>query len=474
MDGIYYEDFAEKYQIAKYIVQMDTAYGAGTGFLYTQKGSSCIYIITVCHVVLKSIVKKERICIRYQNHEKVYVAEQFQICTLYDESELTEELCQRLEDEERSERHKDLIVLRMLKQEFADGNVQLPNKLYRLSEKKIKRNMMFAGYGYPDETRFYEMLQGICLGWDEEERMITCKAGNIHAERFEDAMRGFSGTGLIAEYEGSPVFIGVVVCCRKEELHHQFRIAGSTEIAQKLNRMGWDIWEEYDDEKSPSGFYCDEMMDLQDMYLEVMDDAAKQILGDMIQKIGKKCFPFQMSAVEKFYDIPICDSNRKKCRYYWCGRVWPMVLAMLLHENLSDTYYLSKDGKKLQIEYICSEGAGKAEIASVVGAAANYSILGDQISGDRILIWQSRENPFLLRIYQRSKFKNIIKNIANGSNKKYGNTARAIAYDLLDGELKEKDYGIVHVQYLMEKLADCQTLLDMRKTLEELLDEIWR
>ena len=70
MDGIYYEDFAEKYQIAKYIVQMDTAYGAGTGFLYTRKGSSCIYIITVCHVVLKSIVKKERICIRYQNHEK--------------------------------------------------------------------------------------------------------------------------------------------------------------------------------------------------------------------------------------------------------------------------------------------------------------------------------------------------------------------------------------------------------------------
>ena len=151
-----------------------------------------------------------------------------------------------------------------------------------------------------------------------------------------------------------------------------------------------------------------------------------------------------------------------------------MVLAMLFHEKLSYTYYLSKDGKKLQIEYICSEGAGKAEIASVVGAAANYSILGDQISGDRILIWQSRENPFLLRIYQRSKFKNIIKNIANGSNKKYGNTARAIAYDLLDGELKEKDYGIVHVQYLMEKLADCQTLLDMRKTLEELLDEIWR
>ena len=147
MDGIYYEDFAEKYQIAKYIVQMDTAYGAGTGFLYTRKGSSCIYIITVCHVVLKSIVKKERICIRYQNHEKAYAAEQFQICTLYDESELTEELCQRLEDEERSERHKDLIVLRMLKQEFADGNVQLPNKLYRLSEKKNKRTLMFEGYG---------------------------------------------------------------------------------------------------------------------------------------------------------------------------------------------------------------------------------------------------------------------------------------------------------------------------------------
>lgn len=471
MDDTSYRKFAERCKMNQYAVRIETKTDVGTGFLYTVKDSEYIYIATVCHIILRSFVKDEIIEIKYLDNSQKYSFSQFELCTLYEKDELTEELCGELEDEEFKERYKDIAVLRIRKTDFANGSLEIPNYICRLPDEKIKRDIRFVGYGFPDGNRFYEELFGICLGW--EDKMITCKAQNINSQPFEAAMKGFSGTGLIAEYEDGPVLLGVVAACDSNELHQQFRIVGSTEISERLKKIGWETLEEYDGGMLPAGFYRGDMMNFQDEYLKDLDRPTKELLCGEFRKIDQECFPQRMLTDEKFYNIPICDGNRKKCKYYWCGRAWTILIAQILHGDVHTNLYSREDGTKLSIEYICSEGNGKADLASVVGAAANYLILGKEISGDSILVWQSRGNPGTKRTFSKGKFKRIIKDIAEGDSNKYKEFSRDAAYDLLYGEMKEKDYGIIHIQCLADKLDGCRTNDDLKKKMEEILDEIW-
>lgn len=474
MDNTIYKKIAKRCRLEQHIVRIENEFGCGTGFLYTVNDSIYVYIITVCHVILKAFVKKSKKAIRmdYRQISKEYQVSQFEICTLYEENELTEKLCENLEDSEYEERHRDIVILRIKKQEFFDSDVEIPF-MYRLSEEKIAREINFVGHGFPDRKIHYEELIGICLGWESENKMMTCKALNISSQPFEDAMKGFSGTGLVADYEDSSVFIGVVAACDNGEMHQQFRVVGNTEISEKLKKIGWEAMEEYDACTPPAGFYRQEMMTVQDAYLEDMDVPTRQMICSELCRIDRECSPQQMLADEKFYDIPDCDRNRKSCSHYWCGRVWPLFVAKVLHGDVCDVYHISKDGKRLHIEYICSEGDGRADLASVVGAATSHSILGEQIPGDSILIWQSRKNPWVKRLFPREKFKRIINDIASGTSEKYKKFSRDAAYDLLDGEMMEKDYGVIHIQHLIEKLDGCQTEKEMKEKMEEILNEVW-
>lgn len=477
MDDTIYKELAQKGELEQHIVRVENIYGCGTGFLYAVKGSAYVYIITVCHIILKPFVKKEsteHVHISYRGESKRYLVSQFEIGTLYEESQLTEAVLDALEDEgEYSERHKDIAVLRIKKQDFLQNGNEIPF-MFRLSEEKITRNLRFAGFGFPDSKKIYEELFGYCLDWNSEDKMITCKANNISSQPFCEVMRGFSGTGLIAQYEDSPVFIGVVVCCSNNENHQQFRIVGSSEISEKLRKIGWETMEEYDTGEVPEGFYRGDMMEMQDAYLEDMDHPTSYIIRKEIREIDRQYSPQKIITDEKFYNIPICDRNRKSCSCYWCGRVWSLFAAKVLHGDVSKTYCLSQDGRRLQIEYICSEGDGRADLASVVGAAINSKALGEQIPGDCILIWQSRENPGVKRSFPKEKFKRIINNIASGQSDKYKSFSKDAAYDLLDGEMKKKDYGIIHVQSLLEKLDGCKSEKEMKEKMEEILNELWR
>lgn len=472
MDDTIYKELARKCGLDKHIVRIENEYACGTGFIYTVKNSIYVYIITAGHIVLKALAKGKNICIDYLLASKQYTALQFEMYTLFEESELTEALYEKLGGSEYEERHRDIVVLRIKEQEFQCNGEGISSVLC-LSEEKISRDIIFAGYGFPGEKKDYEELFGNCLRWNSEDKMVTCKAVNIDSYMFQEKMKGFSGTGLVAEYEGSPVFIGIVAACDSEEMHQQFRIVGSTEISEELKKAGWETMEEYHAGTTPTGFYSGDMMALQDKNLEDMELATSELIKKELRQIDRKCLPQEMIIDERFYNIPLCDRNRKGCMDYWCGRVWPLFLASVLHDKVNDAYYLSKEGKKLAIEYICSEGDGKADLATVVGQAVSGSVLGEQIPGDCILVWQSRENPRTHRTFSRKKLKSIVANIASGINNKYKGFSRDAAYDLLDGEMKEKDFGIVHVQEIIIKLDGCQTRDEMREKMEEVLNGIW-
>ncbi len=474
MDDVIYRKLAEKGKLKQHTVRIETEYGCGTGFLYTMKGSTYVYIITVCHVVLKAFVKKSRkpVQIDYLSNSKEYELSQFELCTLYEDEKELEKLCGRLEDEDERASHDDIAVLRIKKKEISCGDMgALP--VYRLSEEKIKRGINFTGYCFPNEKKNYEEIFGDCLRWEAENRLITCKARNIETIGFTERLRGFSGTGLVAEYEGSSVFAGILVACDINEMYQQFLAIGSTEISERLKSIGWETMEEYDEEEPPAGFCDEELLECHNTYLKSMDTDTKRLICKIIRQIARESSPEQMLAKEEFYDIPVCDGNRKNCNYYWSGRIWPMFIGKVLHDDICNVCYQPDMGEKLKVVYVCSEGNGEAELASVVGAAANGRVLGEQIPGNSILIWQSREIPRVKRSFPRRKFKKIINDIADGEMEKYKEFSSTAAYDLLEGEMKERDYGIIHIQELLDKLDDCQTEEEMKDKLEEILDDIW-
>lgn len=474
------KEFQRKYNISRHTVRIEMCKGnsVGTGFLYTVKDSLYVYIMTACHVICSAFKYGDEttINISYADGEKEYKSSEFEICTLYKENEHTKELYERLEDEETGEeRYKDIAVLRIKKQVFSHGSAELPMDICRLLEEKVKRDMIFVGNGFPDGKVHYEELHGLCYGWELEKQMITCKAANIDYQPFEDAMKGFSGTGLLVEYKGGPVLMGIVAACDKNEMHQQFRIVGTTQITKRLIEIGWETLPEYDDEKPPERFYYGNMKVLQNEYLEDLNTSTKILITKEISGIDSKISPKNMVKGEAFYDIPLCPKNRKNCEYYWCGRIWPILVAKVFGGDIQgNSYkYKCKDGKELSIEYICSEGNGKVTLASVVEAATNNLVLGKHISGDSILIWQSKSSPITKRAFSKERFKNIIKDIAYGDGNKYKDISRNTAYDLLDGEMSKKNYGIIHIQYLIDELDGCNTEEDMKRRIGEILDGIW-
>ena len=316
MDDVIYRKLAEKGKLKQHTVRIETEYGCGTGFLYTMKGSTYVYIITVCHVVLKAFVKKSRkpVQIDYLSNSKEYELSQFELCTLYEDEKELEKLCGRLEDEDERASHDDIAVLRIKKKEISCGDMgALP--VYRLSEEKIKRGINFTGYGFPNEKKNYEEIFGDCLRWEAENRLITCKARNIETIGFTERLRGFSGTGLVAEYEGSSVFAGILVACDINEMYQQFLAIGSTEISERLKSIGWETMEEYDEEEPPAGFCDEELLECHNTYLKSMDTDTKRLICKIIRQIARESSPEQMLAKEEFYDIPVCDGNRKNCNF---------------------------------------------------------------------------------------------------------------------------------------------------------------
>ena len=86
------------------------------------------------------------------------------------------------------------------------------------------------------------------------------------------------------------------------------------------------------------------------------------------------------------------------------------------------------------------------------------------------MVWQSEKNPDRM-IFQKRKFKNIVQSIAESSESV---KLKMAGYDLLDGEMKTKNYGIFHIKYLLEQLDQCQSMDEVNVRVGEVLEYVWQ
>lgn len=456
----------------------------GSGFLFVPQNGEFIYIFTALHVVSSIFYRTEaELCFEWKEQHFECGKMELEYCTLYPElskeslSGWTEEqvrenvdnIIKKLELNGCPDRNRDVAVLRIPRNKLAQDS-EFGLLVDCVDEDEEVCNLPFCGFGYPNRKTVAIKLEGTCLQWNATAGLWTCQAQEMAID-FAEAMQGFSGTGIIMDYHGRQLLAGFVTSCDPEERHQCFDAVGVSQILARMEEMGWDIPGRMGQGKPPEDFLNRIGMFEDD--LQLMESDVKNGLRKVLYEIDSNGIPEERAETEKFYDIPCCSTERIACPIYWKGRYWTICICKILNGSETDNRYLNRDGKYLEIEYICTEGNGNADIATVVASAISQNVLGAQIKGDSILVWQSAGRPDRY-FFPKEKLKNIVYNIASGNVHKVSDHPSKTGYDLLNGEMKEKDYGILHINYLLSKLEDCMSMDQVEEKIREVLEDVWK
>lgn len=456
----------------------------GSGFLFVPQDGKFIYIFTALHVVIRFFYRTEaKLCFDWKTQHFECRKTELEYCTLYPElsresllrwsdkqmRENVDNIIIRLELNERPDRNKDIAVLRIPRNKLAQDS-QFGRPVDCIDENRRVSDLPFCGFGYPNRNIAAIKLQGTCLQWDAETGLLICQAQGMGIN-FLQAMHGFSGTGIVVDCGGRLILAGLVTSCKSEEMNQCFDVVGISQILDQMRAMGWEVPNKMGQGMPPEDFL--NRVGMFDKDLQLMESDVRKGLRNILYEIDCSGTPGKRAASEKFYDIPYCETERIACPVYWKGRYWTICICKILNGSETDNHYQSRDGKSLEIEYVCTEGNGEADIATVVASAIMQNVLGDQIKGDSILVWQSVKSPDR-NIFSKEKLKRIVGDIASGNMHEVSDRPNKTGYDLMNGEMKEKDYGILHINYLLSKLEDCMSMDQVKEKIREGLEDVWK
>lgn len=467
-----------------YAVRIEDANSVGSGFLVAAQDGAFVYIFTALHVIIHFFHHADgKLCFDWKGQHFECGKTELEYGTLYPEldresllgqsedriREIVKKIAAGLNLGECPDSNRDVAVLRIPGNKLAQGS-RFGAPVACMEEAGAWFGLPFRGLGFPNRKKAAIGLEGTCLQWDAVEELWTCQAQGMGND-FVEAMHGFSGTGITAEVQGRRVLVGFAVSCDTEEKHQCFQAVGVSRILAKMEEMGWETPDRVGQGGPPENFWSEVTMFAED--LRYMEPEVKKGLRNILYKIDRDGTPGERAGTEVFYDIPACGTERPSCPTYWKGRYWTICICRILNGEEEDSHYLCGDGKSLEIAYICTEGNGDADIATVVASAIAKKVLGSQISGDSILVWQSAKRPDR-NLFPKGKFKNIVENIASGNLYEVGGHPDVTGYDLLNGEMREKDYGILHINYLLSKLEECESMDQVEKKVREVLEDVWR
>lgn len=471
-------------QIERYAVRLYDSVEAGSGFLFVPQGSDSVYIFTALHVVINTLtgIGKD-LAVDWGESHFVCKGAELEYCTLYQELDegyiaqktgeelrkIVNKIDREVRDSENPERNKDIAVLRVPKGKFEAGSV-FAEGLCCIGEERLPSDFQFMGAGFPNGKDYRLMLKGHSIRWNKIKRLRDCQALGMEQE-FVERMRGFSGTGLVTDYRGKLIFIGIVVSCDSNEKHQCFRAVGTSEILSGMERKGWELPDIFGKGVAPDDFLEKVSYFRED--LKYMDTLVRRGLKNAFMEIARDNQPGKLAETEKFYDIPKCTGERISCPVYWKGRFWLIYIYRVIGNPAGADHCVIIDGQELKMKYICTEGSGKAEISTVVASAIRQNIFGPEIKGDCILVWQSEENPDR-HIFSKRRFKNVVEDIADGNMYGMNYKLEKEGYDLLAGEMKTKNYGIFHIKYLLEQLEKCHTMDEVGDKIRGILEDVWK
>ena len=464
---------SERKRIRECAVRIAVGDSVGSGFLYVPKEGKHAYIFTVLHVI-KDLVKNqitEKFALSCNGKEIECSREELEYCILAADTHeksvwMTGKECPQFDFEAYKGKKYEAAVMRC-PITCLDRNIRYAGVELWLEEKKLPKEGCFLGYGFPNEHIVPIVFEGIYSGWNSKEELLTYQASNSFIGEFTEMVDGFSGTMLLMEYRDTLIMAGIVLKCKHDEMNRVIEAVKLSDIIGAMKQAGWDVPTEYDEEIVPERFLCPSIQKLLKKNMNYMELAAKKCVNQQLYEIDRQYRPEDIAKNEVFYDIPKCMFKRSNCNHYWVGKVWHLFVEKILEKSNGENFFITKTGEKVRVAFICSEGEGNADIGTVVASAVKHKVLGDQIKGDCILFWQSNQIPEV-DSFSKRKFRRIVSDIADGDGE-----IDVVGYDLLNGEMRTKNYGILHRKYLISRFIECESIDNIEEKIEEILNEIW-
>lgn len=440
-------------------VRIDIDGCIGSGFLFAPENGDYIYIFTVMHVVKDLILKNKisNMSIMFGNEEYRCDPDTIECCVIPE--------CAELSIKEIEYTHREAVVIRCLRNNINEDLNHSDINIW-LGEEKLIEDGEFVGYGFPNGKRDPLELTGhLCSVHESDDKLLAFQTELGYGSDLDEIIEGYSGCALCMIYDDTPVIVGMVLKCDEGEKNGYFKGVAFSEVIRAMEERGWDILVEYDHQTVPECFLCEKIFNIMFDHTKYFSKEIQKYIRDQFFEIGNECSPSEIALREEIYLIPKCPRKREACHIYWEGKMWHLFVCKLVKQSNSS---FSKDDN-VDIAYICSEGDGNADIGTVVASAVRNHVLGEKIKGNCILLWQSEKNPPELRIFPKTQFGRIIENICDGDweTKKAG-------YHLLKGDVKQREYAIVHRSELTSSLIRCNSKDEIANKIEEVLHNVWK
>jgi len=440
-----FDAFNERNKLSQYAVKISNV-RTGSGVLFMPQEGEYAYIFTVAHVVRDFIKNRNFPVFETYFGKSEYKEDELDSCLLYKKNEQGKYDEDVLDDKESYGNSEDVGVFRILKASFPSIASHCIGIEY-INEKKINEEFDFGGFGFPNNSESVVQIFGKIRKWKEEEKLFTCENEYITND-FISSMSGYSGTGIFIEKDNHLALAGLIVSCKSNELHNRFKVVGMTDILKKMSEVNWKIPKSEEEYSIPQTFISEGCNCIEIIEKRYAGDTIQKKIKDIFFNIINNFTPKELAENENFHNIPVCLKHREDCSYYWAGKLLLLIYFHCLNINKGDIHnYLWKED--IKVEYICSEGSGMADIGTVVSSIVRSKVLKNIFSSKSIIIWQSSKTPER-RILAKRKMSERIDSIFEEN---FGEACKE-GYYLMDGENKKREYGIVHINEFIDRLAN--------------------
>ncbi len=362
---------------------------------------------------------------------------------------------------------------------------------FRIGECKTGDSLL--GIGFPEslnrEWKANGVLEhggkdnfcGIGIKHSEYSYSVSFEFSKASGIKIENAMTGFSGTGLFVQHKTSLEFSGVISAPRGTKSSKDTLWACSA-------KTFFDIMKQYSLNIVPPPSFEPYIEKITETFARCRQPAKDYFVGNAYKVIDQNVLPKHILN-DSFADLQ-CDGERKLCNHYFLGQFKKCIILYLINGNeqvgqkrnmvkIPDPY-----NEVVFAEFLCSEAKAEDVIYDLVDKKyfAEQSTLND----GTIFLWNGGIHSHdKYEVFKRKEFRGILTDIADSMRK--DNNMREVLkslslllktkeykFSIIEGELQETDFALVSIEKFMNVIEhnggdDCMTKLKIG----ELLKEIW-
>jgi len=447
----------------------------GSGVLYCTKTSDFAYIFTVLHCIKFHIQNPDN------NPLKLYCPAGEITCSILDEKLFVLNPEGDRLQELSPDQYASCINFMQYKNKFTEAcclrlpvkNMPILHEEYAYPWLKIDDSFIYEKpvicYGYPSGEGAIQ-LPGKFLKYISNEQTFECQATNNAREAEE--LRGFSGSGVFLEYEGTPALAGLVCFTDIYEKQGVFKALSVQKLITEMRSFNEDVPFSFFDKSKYLTSWDAPIKEVVRKHLFGINTALEDTVIDSLETLSKCEVPCKFQVDDQWFvnNIPDCPVGKQNCPYFWEGRLWYRLLLRITKNAIEDGTL--REEQIGELKYICSESEREdldmpTLIASMIKHMNKES---SRVLKDSIFIWQSKKST------RTEKADNLqISRVINNIGHAYDMTMEEYdAYHLFYGNIQKPNFAVIHSQAITGIINSGSSIEEIKKELLELVQKVWK